>query len=157
MMAVAHSSNFGNPRQGIKMSESEVDDPALGDGTYQCATCGKMLDIIGIIKHDGCDPVLEASGLSRSERNTLMYVETRVVDHGGELDLEQMNYDDQQNLKLFGAAGILDVEERHPAVDHGGMEVVQFTDRAWDLARDSRRMRAAQDMDPETVGLEGDA
>jgi len=126
------------------------------EGGYTCTTCGDPLNILGIIDHD-CDQILDAADLSRGERNTLLYVESRLVDDGGELDLEQMNYHDQQNLKLFGAAGILDVEETHPTVDHGGMEVLKFTDRAWDLARDSRQMRAAQDMDAETVGLEGDA
>jgi hypothetical protein len=126
------------------------------EGQYHCGSCGEGLNIIGVIEHasDGCDPVLQASDLSQGERATLMYVESRVVDHGGELDLEQMNYQDQQNLKLFGAAGILDVDERHPAVDHGGMDVVKFTDAAWDLTRDCRQMRAAQDMDPDVVDFD---
>lgn len=122
------------------------------EGAYTCTTCGDPLNIIGIIDHD-CDQILGAADLSPGERNTLMYVEHRLVDHGGELDLEQMNYDDQQNLKLFGAAGILDVEETPPMVDHGGMEVVKFTDRAWDLARDSRQMRAAQHIEDPAVEI----
>lgn len=129
------------------------------EGQYQCATCGDPLNIIGVIQHaaDGCDPVLSASDLSQSERATLMYVESRVVDNSGELDPRQMNFEDQQNLKLFGAAGILDVQE--PEVHHSDprrdqIQVVEFTDAAWDLTRDCRQMRAAQHMDPETVGLE---
>lgn len=148
------------PNRVIPMAEAlPGDEPALGDGTYQCATCAKMLDIIGIIEHDGCDTVLEASGLSRSERNTLMYVEARVVDHAGKLDPAQMNYEDQQNLKLFGAAGILDVDEpeaHHSDPRQDRIQVVKFTGEAWDLARDSRQMRAAQQMEPEAVGLNGD-
>lgn len=116
------------------------------EGHYSCTTCGDGLNIIGIIDHD-CDQILDAATLSQSERATLMYVETRLVDHGGELDLEQMNYDDQQNLKLFGAAGILDVRETEPMLNHGGMEVTEFTDAAWDLTRDCRQMRAAQNLD----------
>ena len=123
-------------------------------GHYQCATCGEGLNIIGVMQHaEGCEQVLEASDLSQSERATLMYVESRLVDQGGELDLEQMNYHDQQNLKLFGAAGILDVEETPPMVNHGGMEVVKFTDAAWDLARDCRQMRAAQHIDDPRVEI----
>lgn len=116
------------------------------EGEYTCTTCGDPLNIIGLMQHD-CEEVLSAADLSQGERSTLLYVESRLVEHGGELDLEQMNYHDKQNLKLFGAAGVLDVKERHPAVNHGGMEVVEFTDRAWDLVRDSRQIRAAQHMD----------
>lgn len=129
------------------------------EGGRSCATCGEPLNIIGVMQHaETCERVLEASELSRSERNTLMYVETRVVDHRGELDPRQMNYEDQQNLKLFGAAGILDVDE--PEVHHSDpredlIQVVKFTQEAWDIVRDSRKMRAAQDMDPEAVGLDG--
>jgi len=115
-------------------------------GEYTCTTCGDPLNIIGLMQHD-CEEVLSAADLSQGERSTLMYVEARLVDQGGELDLEQMNYHDQQNLKLFGAAGILDVTERHLSVNHGGMEVVKFTDRGWDLVRDSRQIRAAQHVD----------
>lgn len=125
------------------------------EGQYQCESCGEGLNIIGIIEHasDGCDPVLSAEDLSQGERSTLMYVESRLVDNQGELDLEQMNYHDQQNLKLFGAAGILDTEETPPMVDHGGMEVVKFTDAAWDLARDCRQLRAAQHIEDPRVDL----
>lgn len=124
------------------------------EGQYDCATCGEGLNIIGILQHD-CDTILGAESLTNGERNTLMYVEQRVVDHEGELDLKQMNYHDQQNLKLFGAAGILDAEES--GIPHEEtMQVVEFTDRAWDLVRDCRQMRAAQRMDPEAIGLEGD-
>ena len=142
------------PNRVIPMAEAEG---MQTEGEYVCATCGDPLNIIGIIQHaETCEQVLDASVLSRKERNTLMYIETRVVDHGGELDPRQMNYEDQQNIKLFGAAGILDVAE--PEVHHSDprrdqMQVVKFTDQAWDLVRDSRQMRAAQDMDPEAVGL----
>lgn len=130
------------------MSETEGMQTA---GGYDCATCGEPLNIIGIIQHD-CEQILSVENLSQGERSTLLYVESRLVDQAGELDLEQMNYHDQQNLKLFGAAGILDVEETPPMVNHGGMEVVKFTDAAWDLARDCRKMRAAQYLDnPEAV------
>lgn len=122
------------------------------EGRYTCTTCGDPLNIIGIIDHD-CEQILDAADLTRGERNTLMYVESRLVDQGGELDLEQMNYDDQQNLKLFGAAGILDVEETPPMVNHGVMEVVKFTDRAWELAMESRQMRAAQHIEDPAVDI----
>lgn len=124
-------------------------------GGYDCATCGDPLNIIGIMQHD-CERVLSAESLSQSERSTLMYVEARVVDNSGELDPRQMNFEDQQNLKIFAAADILDVHE--PEVHHADpredlIRVVKFTDAAWDLARDCRQMRAAQHIDTDEVDL----
>lgn len=112
------------------------------EGGYDCATCGEPLNIIGVVTHD-CDQILDASVLSRKERNTLLYVETRMVDHTGELDLEQMNHEDHGNLKLFHAAGIIEVRDSMFEGPHDTKQVVKFTDAAWDLARDSRQMRAA--------------
>lgn len=122
---------------------------------YECESCGESLrGIVEIIQHD-CDPVeFSAESLSRKERNTLMYIENRVVDHGGKLDTAQMNYEDHQNIKLFKAAGLLDVAE--PKLDPGKArgphdveasveQVGFFTDEAWDIVRDSRQMRAEDD------------
>ena len=125
------------------------------EGEYCCATCQESLNIIGIMQHaDRCERVLSAEDLSQSERSTLMYVETRVVDHAGELDPAQMNFEDQQNLKLFGAAGILDVEEKLDSrLRKDTAEVVQFTDAAWDLTRQCRQMRAGQHIDQDEVDI----
>lgn len=126
------------------------------EGSYCCATCGEPLNIIGVMQHaDQCDRVLSAESLSASERSTLMYVEARVVDNQGELDPRQMNFEDQQNLKIFAAADILDVDEperHHSDPRKDLMRVVKFTDAAWDLTRDCRQIRAAQHMDPERIG-----
>jgi hypothetical protein len=122
------------------------------EGRYDCATCGESLNIVGILRHD-CDRVLSAANITTGEQDTLLYVETRVVDHGGVLDLWQMNYDDQQHLKLFGAAGILDVaEDRNPYEE--AMCVEAFTERAWDLVGECRWLRAARNMDGDVVDAE---
>jgi hypothetical protein len=119
------------------------------EGRYDCATCGEPLNIVGILRHD-CDRVLSAANITPGEQDTLLYVETRVVEHEGVLNLWQMNYDDQQNLKLSGAAGILDVsEDPNPYEDE--MCVEAFTERAWDLAGESRWLRAARNMDGDVV------
>ena len=100
---------------------------------YYCKTCGESLaDIIEIVQH-GCEEPLAAPSLSKNERATLMYIESRVVDQRGELDHEQMNYEDQQNIKVFQAAGLLEIED---------FSVKVFSDAAWNLARDCRQMRA---------------
>jgi len=99
----------------------------------ECATCGDPIDgIVEVVTHE-CDEILRAQDLTSGEQDTLLYVEHRMVDHRGSLDHEQMNWEDQQNLKVFHAAGILEVEE---------FTVTEFSDRAWDLARDCRQMRA---------------
>jgi len=126
----------------------------LADGDYRCASCGEVLNILGIIQH-GCDVILQPSSLTRSERNTLLYVESRVVDHHGELDLEQMNWEDRQNLKVFGAAGILDVKESGNPYSHTD-QVVKFTNRAWDLAGDLRQQRAIDWMERDRPDLDVD-
>lgn len=110
----------------------------MPDGTYTCASCEKLLtDIVAILDHEGCDPMFDAADLSRRERNTIMYVESRVVDNRGILDPEQMDVDDFANLKLFHAARVIegDTTDR-------GIEITKFTDQAWTLARDCRKMRA---------------
>lgn len=134
------------------MSEAQSAD---GDFGYECEACGESIaGIVEIIQH-GCSPVrLSASSLSRRERNTLLYIENRVVDHGGKLDTAQMNHEDHQNIKLFEAAGLLnvaDAESGHPntpgARDPNAVfkQVGYFSDEAWDLNRDCRQMRAMQD------------
>lgn len=105
--------------------------------SYNCKTCGEELDIVTIIGHD-CDEILEATELSRGERNTLMYIESRVVDHGGSLDHRQMNHEDMQNIKVFQALGMLDIYD---------FEVLDFTDRAFELTMECRKLRAAQNSD----------
>lgn len=106
---------------------------------YTCATCGDpVADIVEIVSHD-CPRVLRAEDLTRREQDTLLYVENCVVDNHGELGAEKMNYDDQQNMKLFRVDGLLETEQE---TDY---RVASFSDAAWDLARDCRQMRAARD------------
>lgn len=163
---ISRSSYLG-PVQNIERTDTapmlmtdggtDSEEPSGGmttTGDYECTTCGDSLNIIGILSHD-CERILSADTLSRKERNTLMYIESRVVDHGGELDLAQMNHVDHQNIKIFRAAGILDVSENlNPHLQKEEMTVEMFSNAAWDIVRDSRQLRAAQRMEPETVGLE---
>lgn len=102
--------------------------------SWTCRTCDDSVEnIIELIEHE-CDQILLAEELTRQEQSTLLYLESRLVDQRGKLDHEQMNYEDQQSLKLFRAAGLLDVE----GVEH----ITEFTDKAWDLAAECRRLRA---------------
>ena len=106
----------------------------------RCGDCGEpMRDIIEILEHGlNCDGALRAQDLTKSEQSTFLYIESRVVDNYGELDHEQMNHEDQNNIKLFKAADVIEVEE---------FQVERFGDEAWDLARDLRQMRADRCVD----------
>lgn len=117
----------------------------------ECRTCGEQLaNIVDLVTHD-CDAILHPTDLSRRERNTLMYVETRVVDHAGKLDPRSMNNEDYQNLKVFHAAEAIEYDEPEPAVDprEERIQVTKFTDAAWRLASECRQMRAASWNDTE--------
>ena len=120
----------------------------MNDNTRRCADCGELMEgIIDVMFHSqDCEPVLRAQDLTRSEQDTLLYVESRLVDHGGELDLEQMNGEDQQNLKLFQAAGLLEATGEYTR-SRRTMQIERFTNAAWDLVRDCRQMRAARNVE----------
>lgn len=113
--------------------------------TFNCATCKKWIkDIVDLIDHAAtpdCDHILPADALSSNERSTLLYIESRIVDNRAVLDTEQMNYEDRNNIKLFAAAGLLGVEEDMTGSGPPTMDVMKFTDEAWDLAAACRKMR----------------
>ena len=115
-----------------------------------CHDCGEPVpDIVSVMEHgQSCDAVLRPQDLTGNEQSTLLYVESRLVDHGGELALVQMNYEDQQNIKLFQAADLLTVE---------GDQVLRFTDAAWDLVRDCRQMRAARSVEFDVGDVPGES
>lgn len=103
-----------------------------------CNTCGDSIEnIIELVEH-GCDQILSVEDLTYREQQSLTYLENRVVDHKGELDHHQMNHDDRQSIKVFEAVEILSVEE---------FTVEEFTDRAWELAWGSRKLRADSEVD----------
>lgn len=111
------------------------------EGGFDCTTCdGTVENVMELMEHD-CDEILSGEVLSSSERSTLLYIESRLVDNRGTLDLEQMNYEDRNNIKLFAAAGLLDVKEDLTKPREPSMDVVRFTDEAWDLAAQCRKLR----------------
>lgn len=100
---------------------------------YACKTCGDAVEsIIEIVTHE-CDQILRAEDLTPKEQNTLLYINSRVVDMSGELSHEQMNFEDQQNIKLFRATGILEVEE---------FQVAEIKEGYWDLVKGCQKERA---------------
>jgi hypothetical protein len=129
-----------------------------------CRTCGEKIEhIVGLIEH-GCDEILRVTGLTRSEQDTLLYVESRVVDGHAELEGVRMNHDDRNNLKLLQCAGVLKTGEmKRASRDSVQTEqaernevvtpVTEFTDEAWRLAHECRQMRAARCLNDEDVEL----
>lgn len=116
------------------------------DGEYDCVTCGETVDIVSLVVHD-CDRVLSAEELSPRERSTLLYVESEVVDGGAQLDEAKMNHEDHQNLKVFHAAGLVETEPADgQPVDEVLLNVTTFTDAAWDLAGECRRLRGVENL-----------
>lgn len=118
--------------------------------TFECATCEKWIrDIVMLIDHAAtdCDHIIPADALSSNEKSTLLYIEARIVDGQAVLNSSQMNYEDQQNIKLFAAAGLLDVQEKEPPVGEPQLEVVEFSDAAWDLAAECRKLRGQKNLD----------
>lgn len=123
-----------------------------------CRACGSSItDIVELVMHEGCDEILRAVDLTNSEQDTLLYVESCLVDPPsgsgfthGDLDPARMNHEDQQNLKVFKAAGVLDVSEAtHNPDDPRSdiIEVEEFTDAAWRLAHECRKLRAHRNVD----------
>lgn len=118
-----------------------------------CKTCGDSInDILELVEHD-CDAILRAQDLSQNERATLLYIESRVVDERGQLDPEKMNWEDRQNIKLFTAAGTIEVAEDEGEVYESGAPPIRkdrvdvFTDEAWEVAKNARKMKAADWID----------
>jgi len=115
-----------------------------------CRTCGEGIpDILALVRHD-CEAILRAPDLSLREQDTLLYVEARVVDDEGILDMAQMNYEDDQSLKVFSAAGAVKVGggRRNPDNPREDIRYVeQFTDAAWTLAGECRQLRAVRTID----------
>ena len=85
--------------------------------------------------------------MTKDERSTLVYLETRIVDHSGRVDLRHLNADDMTSIRGWQAEGFI----QWGRVAHGATELktapmwVQFSDEAWTLAHEERRARAARE------------
>lgn len=98
-----------------------------------CETCSdRIVDIVGLVMHT-CDKILGVDDLTSSEKDTLLYIESCCVDYDGQLEHERMNWEDQQNMKVFKAAGWLEEED---------FEVKTMNDRGWEVAHECRKERS---------------
>lgn len=128
-----------------------------------CRSCGGTItNIVEVMEHaTDCESVLRAEDLTMREERTLRYIEHRLVEHEGRLDPEQMDHEDRNNFKFFGAAGILDVKHAAGDTFRGtkgrlAMDLVtKFTDEAWRLAGECRRLRAQRRIEDAEHDVEG--
>lgn len=84
--------------------------------------------------------------LDRSERNTLVYVESCCVDENGILDPVRMNKEDYENLEKFSVVGILRFG-RIPRQSRFVGNWVQLTPLGWEVSQTLRRHRAVRARD----------
>ena len=95
-----------------------------------CKSCSDRIeDIVELVMHP-CEEIIGVEDLTPSEKSTLLYIEVCCVDYDGELDHEKMNWEDQQNIKVFQAAGWLTVED---------FQVTEMNEVGWERAHECRR------------------
>lgn len=87
--------------------------------------------------------------MSKTERSLLLYLETCVVDHGGLMDMRRVNEEEMKIIDLWAFAGFIvfsrliykDVIKTSNSVY---TNAVVLTDKAFTLAHEERRARAAR-------------
>lgn len=86
--------------------------------------------------------------LSSDERSLLLFLETRAVDHSGRVQTARMNADDVDIAAKWNAEGFV-AFGRIRAVDCNeyGTHWCRLSDRAWALAHEERKTRAARTWD----------
>lgn len=81
--------------------------------------------------------------LTRDQLSTLLYLETRLVDHGGRVNAVHMNADDMAWARHMNDEGFIGFG-RIVMQDHNrdGSNWVTFSDEAWEISHRERRARA---------------
>ena len=83
---------------------------------------------------------IEYSDLDDQDKKTLRYLESCMVDSKGEIDPQKMNFHDFKSIDLFTMAGIIEIQDDRG--NTGYIEITKFTDKAWELALESRKEKA---------------
>lgn len=81
--------------------------------------------------------------LTKNQRTLLLYLETRLVDHGGRVAGEHMNAEDAEQAKAWNESGYIGygrIASEH--CNRYGALWVTFSDQAWEDAHRERRARA---------------
>lgn len=85
----------------------------------------------------------KACNFSKVKINVLLYLETRLVDYGGRVDMRRINGEDQAAIDQMVEDGLI-LFSRICAADckPDSSHAVSFTDEAWQFAHSFRKMRA---------------
>jgi len=87
--------------------------------------------------------------MTKDEKNLLLYLETRAVDHGGRVDVTHMNQHDfdlskKWNDEKFISFGRVYSKDCKSGLTLGLTRWVELSEAAWKAAHDERRARAAR-------------
>ena len=83
--------------------------------------------------------------MTKNQLSLLLYLETRLVDHSGRVDSEQMNDKEIRQADRWNNNGLIGFGRiaSEDCSKYGSLWVT-FSDEAWKLAHTERRARAAQ-------------
>lgn len=81
--------------------------------------------------------------LSKNEKSLLMYLESRLVDHYGRVDMQRVNEDERKIIEKWSDGGFIKFGRiALKDAKRDGACWVQFTDQAWTVAHFARREMA---------------
>ena len=80
--------------------------------------------------------------MTKDEISLILYLETRIVDRIGRVDMEQINDVDLEIINKWKSEGLIQFG-RIKIKDHNsdGTHWVDFSEKAWDLAHSQRQAR----------------
>ena len=80
---------------------------------------------------------------TKDQRSLILYLESRIVDQSGRVDLRHMNDDDIEQAEKWAVAGFIGFGRIvHRDITAGGTHWVTFTDEAWTAAHGERQAKA---------------
>lgn len=98
--------------------------------------------------------------MTKEETSLLLYLETRVVDDGGAVDVRRMNEEDFEIATRWNTEGFIQFGKINPPFKHPGTtHWVKLSDEAWVAAHIERLARAERTFAKyfEPMGVENEA
>ncbi len=91
------------------------------------------------------------STMTSDERNLLLYLETRAVDHGGIVDTKHMNKEDMDIAGKWNNEGFVKFGRIKFHSIIVGTHWCELSDEAWNIAHAERKARCARIMSRQTI------
>ncbi len=92
------------------------------------------------------------STMTSDERNLLLYLETRAVDHGGIVDTKHMNKEDMDIAGKWNNEGFVKFGRiKFHSITSAGTYWCELSDEAWNLAHAERKAKCARIMSKQTI------